>query len=62
MERYAVSLLQRRLVDDAMGDDYAKLAGLTSDDLSEPALVSIETSALAYYTAVDGGFISCRNI
>lgn len=31
------------LVDDAMGDDYAKLAGLTSeDDLSEPTLVSIK--------------------
>ncbi len=30
------------LVDDAMGDDYAKLAGLTSeDDLSEPIRVSI---------------------
>ena len=30
------------LVDDAMSDDYAKLAGLTSeDDLSEPTLVSI---------------------
>lgn len=31
------------LVDDAMSDDYAKLAGLTSeDDLSEPTLVSIK--------------------
>ena len=31
------------VVDDAMGDDYAKLAGLTSeDDLSEPTLVSIK--------------------
>ena len=53
-------------VDDAMGDDYAKLAGLTSeDDLSELTLVSIKkTSALAYYTAVswNGSFISCRNI
>ncbi len=31
------------LVDDAMGDDYAKLAGLTSEeDLKEPALVSMK--------------------
>ena len=31
------------LVDDAMGDDYAKLAGLTSeDDLKEPVTVSMK--------------------
>lgn len=31
------------LVDDAMGDDYAKLAGLTSEeDLKEPTIVSMK--------------------
>ena len=37
------------LVDDAMGDDYAKLAGLTSEeDLKEPTIVSMKKSCLLY--------------
>ena len=53
------------LVDDAMGDDYAKLAGLTSEeDLKEPTIVSMKKRLHADHIVVpwDGSVLCCRNI
>lgn len=54
------------LVDNAMGDDYAKLAGLTSEeDLNEPTFTSMKkTSAMAHHPSVSWyGCILCgRNV
>lgn len=53
------------LVDNAMGDDYAKLAGLTSEeDLNEPTFTSMKASAMAHHPSVPwhGGILCGRNV